>query len=154
LNLLQEFMDYCDGVGFYLDKGMQLAYWKQKHKELVRHDTVCKLRADNHFVVRAHLSILLRFGASWTMTPMVSPISPFAYILSSKTQGPRNAISVTLATSRPRNRAGSLSKKLIRSMLCTWTFANIMHPSASSNKCLDPWRCHGEVFNPSLPLNV
>jgi hypothetical protein len=43
LNLLWEFMDYCDGVGLYSDEGMQLAYWKQKHEELVRCNTVCKL---------------------------------------------------------------------------------------------------------------
>jgi hypothetical protein len=40
--LLQEFMDYCDGTGLYLDENMRLAYWKQRHEELVRDDSVCK----------------------------------------------------------------------------------------------------------------
>jgi hypothetical protein len=56
LNLLWEFMDYCDGVGLYSDEGMQLAYWKQKNEESVRRNTVCKLGADVH-VVRVHFRI-------------------------------------------------------------------------------------------------
>lgn len=51
LNLLWEFMDYCDGVGLYSDESMQLAYWKQKHEESVCCDTVCKLGADIHLVL-------------------------------------------------------------------------------------------------------
>ena len=40
--LLQEFMDYGDGTGLYLDESMKLAYWKQRHEELVHYDSVCK----------------------------------------------------------------------------------------------------------------
>ena len=36
LSLLWEFMDYCEGTGFYSDEGMRLAYWKQRHEDLVR----------------------------------------------------------------------------------------------------------------------
>jgi hypothetical protein len=39
--LLQEFMDYCDGTGLYSDENMRLAYWKQRHEELVHDDSVC-----------------------------------------------------------------------------------------------------------------
>jgi hypothetical protein len=41
--LLQEFMDYCDGTGLYSDESMRLAYWKQRHEELVCYDSVCKV---------------------------------------------------------------------------------------------------------------
>jgi len=33
--LLQEFMDYSEGVGIYSDESMWLAYWKQKQEESV-----------------------------------------------------------------------------------------------------------------------
>ena len=39
--LLREFMDYSEGLGVYSDESMRLAYWKQRHEELVCCSPVC-----------------------------------------------------------------------------------------------------------------